>query len=535
VLGARPKGRIWIVFAGLAGAFMALASPPANIYPTVWLGMAALAYILDEPTGRAPASGRAWFAGAGRGLAYGVVANLIACRFVPAVVTRFTPLPWAVGALGLLLLSAEQGVRWMVAAMVREQLARRGVTGWAAFAIGVYTGSFVPIVFPWTPAAALSPWPALVQLADIVGERGVSLLIALSAGLLASAVRALPERRRATSLLLAGLALPLAMLVHGTWRMGQVETVRQQAPTARIALVQPGTGARERWDEGNRDAILARLASLTRSAEGRGAALTVWPEAAYPFPVGHWTRRCPTGRSAMLPFGVRGPVLTGLIMTSSSGDLYNSAAVCSADGELSEPYDKVHLLWFGETVPIIDQIPWIRQRFSRGTGLRPGKGNVVQEISPQYEMLGEPLGSHHGPVRASVLNCFEDMLPGAGREAMDGSPNLLVNITNDAWFTGSYESEFHLRFSILRTVEERRDLVRAVNLGPTTWVDATGRVRARYDDPLPGSIVVEPALLDGPRSAFGRWGDAPTAIAIAIGLGVAGALARTKRKERRAP
>jgi apolipoprotein N-acyltransferase len=136
-------------------------------------------------------------------------------------------------------------------------------------------------------------------------------------------------------------------------------------------------------------------------------------------------------------------------------------------------------------------------------------------------------------VRASVLNCFEDMLPAAGREAMEGSPNLLVNITNDAWFAGSQESEFHLRFAILRTVEQRRDLVRAVNLGPTSWVDATGRVRARYDDTLPGSLIVEPALIDGARTPFGRWGEWPLVVLLAAAL--ATAWLRTKRKERRSP
>src|SRR5450631_3278913 len=188
---------------------MALASPPTNFYPAVWLGMAALAYILDEP---APEAGRpARLRGGARGLAYGVAANLIACRFVPAVVTRFTPLPWAVGALGLLLLSMEQGLRWMAAGIVREHLARRGLPGWLAFAIGVYAGTFVPIVFPWTPAAALTPWPALLQLADVVGERGVSLLLSLSAGLLASAVRAARNGRRARGLLLLAVALLLPL------------------------------------------------------------------------------------------------------------------------------------------------------------------------------------------------------------------------------------------------------------------------------------------------------------------------------------
>ena len=93
-----------------------------------------------------------------------------------------------------------------------------------------------------------------------------------------------------------------------------------------------------------------------------------------------------------------------------------------------------------------------------------------------------------GPIRAAVLNCYEDTLPAAGREAMERSPNLLVNVTNDAWFAGSAEGELHLRLAVLRAIETRRDLVRAVNQGPTTFVDAAGRVRARYDLPMPGTL-----------------------------------------------
>jgi apolipoprotein N-acyltransferase len=298
--------------------------------------------------------------------------------------------------------------------------------------------------------------------------------------------------------------------------MSVVEAARSRAPTARVGLVQPGTDALDRWREDNRGAILGRLTSLTKGVEKSGVDLTVWPEASYPFPVAHWTRHCPTGDRAILPFGVKGPVLTGMVMTSANGALYNSAVICSTEGDLSDPYDKINLLWFGETIPIVGQIPWVRERFLHGRGLVAGRKNVILTT---------------GPIRASVLNCFEDVLPSAGREAMEGGPNLLVNVTNDAWFFGTYESEFHARFAALRAVEERRDLVRAVNLGPTTWVDAAGRVRARYADSLAGTLLAQPALLDTPVTVFGLFGDWPLIVALVVVASFV--LVRTKRKERR--
>jgi apolipoprotein N-acyltransferase len=264
--------------------------------------------------------------------------------------------------------------------------------------------------------------------------------------------------------------------------------------------VQPSTAALERWDPTQVEAILRRLTDLTQVAEKANAELTVWPEAAYPLPVAHASLYCPVGARAILPTGVRGPVLTGLVTTGPGGDLWNSAVICRTNGTMTHPYDKIRLLWFGETIPFVDRIPWVRRTFSRGTGLVPGKGNVVQ-IS--------------GPVHASILNCFEDTLPDAGREAMAARPNLLVNLTNDAWFAGSVESELHLRVAVLRAVESRRDFLRAVNYGPTTWVDAAGVIQGRYASQLPGVLVATPALLEAGPTPYDLLGDLPTELVLA--------------------
>jgi apolipoprotein N-acyltransferase len=333
----------------------------------------------------------------------------------------------------------------------------------------------------------------------------VTFLMAISAGLLASAAHAqlrgspMGGRNKTLRTLAAALLVPLLIFVEGKLRMVQVEGQRRTASTIKVGLVQPSTPALERWDPRQAESILLRLTNLTRTAESEGAALTVWPEAAYPLTVAHASLHCPLGRLAMTPQGIHGPILAGLVMTGPGGDLWNSAAICEKSGSMSRPYDKIRLLWFGETLPVFDRIPWVRRTFSRGTGLVPGEGNVVQ-VS--------------GPVRASVLNCFEDTLPDAGRDAMADRPNLLVNMTNDAWFAGSAESELHLRVAVLRAVESRRDFVRAVNYGPATWVNAEGVVEGRYASTIPGILLATPALLEGELTFYDRFGDLPTALSI---------------------
>jgi apolipoprotein N-acyltransferase len=465
-----------------------------------------LAFSLTDP-GSASTKARGAFSGGLRGLAFGVGANVVAFRFVAPTVTRFTSLPAAAAWLAVVLLSLAQGLSWAACGVVHGRLARRGVPDWAAFAIGAYVATFVPQVFPWTPAGGATPWPSTVQLADIVGERGVTALMAAASGLVAQAARRAcqkAERRTYVPLALAGALLPFVIATYGALRMSQIEGRRERAPSVRVALVQPGIAAAERWEAARAPAILANLATLTAQAEARGADLTIWPESAYPYRLAHASRMAPPGPLAILQPGVRGPVLTGLLMTAGKDESFNSA-VLATGGRISEPYDKRHLLWFGETVPLADQIPWIKKTFARGTGLTAGERSVAM-VS--------------GPIRAAVLNCFEDTLPVAGREAFALDPNLLVNVTNDAWFSGTAESELHLRLAVLRAVELRRDLVRAVNMGATSWVDAAGRIRARYDIPVAGSLMAEPRLVQGSPTIYAQSGDIPLIIVLAGGLAV---------------
>lgn len=439
-----------------------------------------------------------WVAARRAGL-FGLAANLVALRFVPEVITRFTSLPPAAGWTALLLLAAAQGIPWAVGGAVSALAVRRlRAPSFLAFATGVYVCALLPAVFPWTPAAGLAPWPVLIQSAEVLGEHGVTLVAALVAGLAAEAARA----RRATLAVVAGLVLA-TLAAEGAWRMHAVEAARASAPHVKVALLQPGFDAYARWDESRAGRMMERLTALTRSAEARSADLVVWPESAYPYTIAHATRRAPPGVRAVLQPGVRGPVLTGAYMSGPKGLGYNAAFLATSDGLISKPYDKRHLLWFGETVPGADTFPWLREVFARGTGLLPGDESVAFAV---------------GPMTLAVLNCYEDTLAAAGREAMEVKPNLLVNVTNDAWFEGSLEGELHLMLARVRAVETRRDLVRAVNLGPTSHVDAAGRVVARYDAPLPGALDARPALLDGPPTAFTRFGDVPVIVVLILGL-----------------
>jgi apolipoprotein N-acyltransferase len=503
----------------LGGVVFAASTPPIDFRAGILVGLVAYALAFGHATAQPRAR-----SGAAYGWLFGMGANLVALRFVPEVITRFTPLPAIAGWCALVLLSAAQALPWAIGGAMGHVVARKvgGVPVWLAFALGIYLATFVPAIFPWTPAGGLAPWPAFLQIAEVVGERGTSLVLALSTGLAAHAIERARSvardqaMRAAAAPLCISLGILAVLLLWGVVRMGTVESARQSAPHARVALVQPGFEASDRWEASRASMMIDRLTTLTKSAEQRGSELTIWPESAYPFTLPHATRRSPDASRAVLQHGVRGPVLTGAYMAGGPGVGYNSAILATADGALSEPYDKRHLLWFGETVPLGDTFPWLRRTFAKGTGLEPGKQSVAFVT---------------GPFRAAVLNCYEDTLPEAGREAMGVAPNLLVNVTNDAWFAGSAEGELHLRLAVLRAIETRRDLVRAVNKGPTSFVDANGRVVARYESLFPASLPVSPALLATPPTFYVRYGDLPVVVLAAASVVVAG-LERRRRRPR---
>lgn len=475
----------------------------------MFVGLALLAYALtDSPT--------VWRA-FGRAALWGSAAGVVGLRFVPPVVDRFTPLGLALGVVALVLLAVAQSVVWGVAGAVTHLARTRASAPLPlAFGAGVFVAMLVPLVFAWTPAGLVSPWPALVQLGDLIGERGVSVLFAVVAGLVASAAtlrRAAPRRSAASLLAAAGVLA--ALVVHGTLRMRTIQSSDASLPRLRVGLVDQAVGPLDRWKAENHAPILRGLRALTRAVEAEGVDLTVWPEAAYPYRVGHGDRRAPTRKRAVTGDGVTGPVLMGLITFAKpqvtggevTQDSYNSATIVLSDGTMLEPYDKLQLLWFGETVPGGAYLPWLRRVFEKSGGLLPGD-------EPRALVLPRAGAA----VRIGVLNCYEDTLAGVGRMVASVSPDLLVNVTNDAWFVGTSEPELHARLAVMRAVELRRDLVRAVNLGVTSWVDAAGVVRLREERGSPSFAIASPALRSGPPTFYARFGDWTMATLIALGL-----------------
>ncbi|MEI6610341.1 MAG: apolipoprotein N-acyltransferase, partial [Deltaproteobacteria bacterium] len=172
-------------------------------------------------------------------------------------------------------------------------------------------------------------------------------------------------------------------------------------------------------------------------------------------------------------------------------DFYNSAYLLSSDGEVKGRYDKVHLVPYGEYVPLRNVFPFIR-RLTAGIGDFSSGGGYFP-LSTADRKIG-------------VLICYEGILPFAARMYKNESADILVNITNDAWFGSTSAPYQHLSMTIFRAVETRLYLVRAANTGISAIVDPRGQILASTNifqrDSLKGNVK----LLKIP-TFYAKYGD----------------------------
>jgi apolipoprotein N-acyltransferase len=488
---ARAAIRAKAAHAAFGGLLLAVSAPPfpAALIFLAFVAVVLLASALDGATIRQAAV---------RGLFFGLFTNLVAMSFVPSTITRFTDLPLAAALLGWVLLSLGQGALWSVAGAITGLGQRLRVPLPLAFGLGVGVSMITPSLFPWTIAAPFARAPMFLQIAELIGERGVAVVLAVSAGLLVIGVRR--ERR----LIFAAAAMLGALPLYGIARWSMVARELDAAPRRSVALIQQAVPPKERWKSDLAPSIVTKLWSLTRLAEDQGAELAIWPESAYPYVLPHGGGR-DGGAFRIRGSGIRVEVITGLLTDAPPPEdsevnarwHYNATTIATVDGAVAPAAAKLELLAFGEVVPLGNRIPVLRRIFARGGGL-------VEGTEPVLLTTKSP-----GPtVRAGVLNCYEDTLPGVSRRVVNAGPNLLVNVTNDAWFGASSEPELHMLESIPRAIEARRDLVRAVNTGVTAHIDALGRVVARAPREVATVLMTRPALLETSPTAYVRFGDA---------------------------
>lgn len=308
--------------------------------------------------------------------------------------------------------------------------------------------------FSWlTLPAAMAPWPVAIQGLALVGEYWLSAMFMICTAMLILA----PRSRQC---LILGLAGSLGLILFG---VAAIKSPMADGESIRVALIQGNIDQTVKWDPDYQEATIQEYVQLTRKELSSQPDLVVWPETAIPFYLQEENTLSRQVRSFVQDNEIL--LLTGSPRYSvdlQTGDIHyaNSAFLLAPDGKTIGAYDKEHLVPFGEYVPLSGFFPFISQ-------LAQSDGAFVPGNSP------EPLRREE--LALGVLICYEAIFSGLGQDRVSAGANLLVNISNDAWFGHSSAPRQHLHQAVLRAVEQGRYLVRSTNTGITAIVDARGR------------------------------------------------------------
>jgi len=460
--GPLVRGRLAELGAIVSGVLYFVAFAGIDIWPLTFVCLVPLYVSLAGQTPK-----RATWLGFLTGLAM----NLGGFYWLVEMLKTFSGFPTALCLLFTLIVSAYQGGRL---ALMGWLYGRATVRGWPAPI--VFGAAFVaselafPVLFPWYYAATVHKVPVLMQLLAIAEPLRAKLAASRELGARTVSGASSEERhslaidRRVVG---AGVIALVFAVLYGAVRISMVNARVEKAEQVRVGYVQGNMGLMaKRQDPGEG---LRRHRRMTAELRDKGVDLVVWSETSATAPAredlamkGNYYR----DRFAA-SLGV--PTIFGAVLYRVDPDRerwFNTAISTDVKGEFRGRYDKQYLLAFGEYLPFGDTFPILYKwsphsgRFSAGTSLEP----LIVDIK----------GTEH---KVSALICYEDILPGFTNRAVGhADPELIVNMTNDAWFGDTTEPWQHLALAKFRAIEHRRFLVRSTNSGVSAIIDPNGAI-----------------------------------------------------------
>jgi apolipoprotein N-acyltransferase len=463
----------------LAGGLFALSIPPFDWYPLAWICLVPCLLFLH----RGPA---VWMPG----LIGGLVAGLSRIHWQVETLQLYGNLSLlaallSTGAL-VLYLSLYWGVFFWVCARWRTD---SPFFAWNAAGLWVlleWAQSWIITGFPWE-LLGYSQYLnlPLAQTASLAGVYGVSFLLVLFNAALAQLLlhRRQGLRLSAPALLCLGLALG-----WGSYRLQAIENEPAPRPLE-IGLVQGSIPQGEKWKGDQLAQTTQRYVDLARTL-GDSLDLVVFPETCLPFyflEPRYTQYREPI--AALAPY-LNAPLLVGSL-DSEDGNLYNRAFLLDRQGQVVGHADKVHLVPFGEYLPM----PWLFQYLE---GLTAESGIFSPGVSRQALPLGD--------VRLGVFVCYESIFPAIPRQLARLGAEVLINTTNDAWFGRSAAPHQHFSMCVLRAIETGRPVVRIANTGISGLIAPSGRILAATPlfEPLALRLKVAPRRAE---TFYLGWGD----------------------------
>jgi apolipoprotein N-acyltransferase len=372
--------------------------------------------------------------------------------------------------------------------------------------------------FPWSYLGySLHLDGPILALASLAGVYGLGFLAALAGSLLGTG---------------RGLAaLGLVVFAHGAGMMQERALAADLAPPdakpLRVAMVQGNIPQGEKWDPELAKRNVQVHLDLSREAIAEKPDLILWPEAAVPGSVEYQREFHEPIVTLVDELGVP-LVIGGIGLTPVSDErrflFHNSVFVVVPGQGFVDRYDKSVLVPFGEYVPLRQVFGFL----SAVATTLADMGDLTPGSGPR-PLAGLPgLAPHQVPV---ALICYEAVYPDLVRQAVAKGANLLLNLTNDAWYGRSSGPDQFLAIASLRSAEHGLPMLRAANTGVTALVDARGQVVSRTALFERRVLTVDVPPRERTPTFYTRWGDWPIAAAWAF-LVASGGFVLVRRRER---
>lgn len=434
------------------------------------------------------------------------IANGVICYWMYIAMTEFGGVAPSVASSGVLVVGLLHGLFLTPFVAIAWFLCRRfHINSLIAYPVlwtlWEWVHTYIPFGgFPWTNLAySQGPYLRVMQVGDIFGVYGLCFIIVLFNVAGVELVRTSIEKRPLPwKPALVALAVVAAMTGYGSIRLQQVDDRMAEAPSLKVALIQPNIAQELKWQREQMNEQVRILSALTDEAVSKGAEFVIWPESAY-------TDLLPVHLEELMELDQwEVPVLMGTVTIRPTQfrpvrrerAVYNSAMQISKGGRVSGLYHKTHLVPVGEYDPLKGRL---------GVIAKTMEGLVEFSAAEPAEPLSLN-GTAYG-----VTICYEDLFPDIARHFVHEGAHFITNITNDAWYKESSASWQHLVFSQWRAVETRRSVVRSTNTGVTAAIAPTGALMASLPWFNRANLVQDIPLMEE-TTFYVRFGDLPLMI-----------------------
>ncbi len=480
------------VLALLSGVLLSLSFPRPALSGLAYVALVPLLYSLVRPDRKLPA----FFCG----MIAGLVFYLGTIYWLTVTMENYGGIPRWLSLLILFVFSCYLAVyhglfAWGTARMLgtRIPLVLGAPLLWVALE---YVRGHLLTGFPWALLGYTQyRHPLVLQVADVTGIYGVSFVVVAVQVAFTAILSVVLHRREVRNLIVpvGGAIVCLVLTIaYGAYRLNHIRALEPNS-LLRVGVVQGNIDQGEKWDPNFRDKILAIHSRLSREAAEASPDLIIWPEASVPFYF--MVERAYQSKLLTLIDDLGIALLFGspdFRIRDSEQHFYNSAFLVAPGGELLGRYDKMHLVPFGEYVPLRPALFFVHPIIDWIGDMTPGREISVMKAGPS--VLGTPI-------------CYEIILPHLVRRFVAAGANVVATLTNDDWFGRSAAPRQHFSMAVLRAVENRVPVVRSANTGISGVIAPDGTILKETAIFVEDAFVAELPLLPTAPSVYTRFGD----------------------------